>query len=156
VRPEERAGAIINWLVQQWQPAYPDELKQRIEFIAAEIRTANQDHEDNVGQRLIDWLKDKKPAQLAFTDGPLRQAAYAIEERISAAVEDAKTEGEIEWLKAWNPQVEADIAKAVVDAYADAAKIVKSNPALCYESIQDALDDVEEKIRARAAELEGK
>lgn len=83
------------------------------EFVEEDVKEINSAHssaiqEDRewVAKRLIEWMKTDKPANQAFTEGPLRQMAYAVEMRVAKAVEE-KTKALRETLEA----VECEVAK---------------------------------------------
>lgn len=70
-------------------------------------------------ERLVEWVNDpnRKPAITAFTEGPDRQVAYAVDERLEA--DNAKLREEIE--RSWK---EAGLyEKAMLDEKADNARL---------------------------------
>lgn len=50
--------------------------------VAKRDQDIRHDEEEWLAKRLIAWIKSGKPANIGFTEGPLRQVAYAIEDRI--------------------------------------------------------------------------
>ena len=55
------------------------------------LAASKQEDREFVAQRLTEWIRSepRKPANQAFTEGPLRQIAYAVEESIQSTRRDA-------------------------------------------------------------------
>lgn len=89
----------------------------------SDIKCVNE-HAD--AKRLIDWLSDPhhKPANLAFTEGPERQVAYAL-----ATVKQ-------EWNKRCNEACQRQVLKQVNAAYEHAAKIAELESFLAARQIR--------------------
>lgn len=69
---------------------YKDAQKDAVS-INVEIRrllTENvQEDREWVAKRITEWMKTDKPANQAFTEGPLRQIGYAVEEKAKSVQE---------------------------------------------------------------------
>lgn len=78
---------------------------------------------------------------------------HLVAAQIREAVEEAKLEAYSQGWKEAKEDAWVKWQKDVADAYEDAARIIERNPAPLYASISDALEDVIDKIRARAKEL---
>lgn len=56
----------------------------RRDQMARDLASLRLEHEEWICNRLIAWLRSspRKQANMAFTDGPLRQVAYAVEDAL--------------------------------------------------------------------------
>lgn len=128
--------------------------------------TDTQNQEAWISNRLIEWLESspRKPAHLAFTEGPLRQVAYAVESIVKARMEE-ETRALKKLLRAAGKGAERNmklvqvflkerneardaVKEAVAREREECAKIVESVDLNMDDTIEISIRELAEAVRA--------
>lgn len=128
---EELNALILKYLPPEEFHGLKDAYGLKVRLFHAKVNAAHsasiQEDREGVAKRLIEWMKTGQPAVTAFTEGPLRQIAYAVEEAKARAVEEKdRTIGFLKAeLEGSDEQKEAAVKEAETRIWEAAAKMIE-------------------------------